>query len=217
MTEPLIEVQDLHFAYAPDRPVLRGVELKLMPGERLGLVGAIGSGKTTLLHLLVGLRRPERGRIVVFGQERRLEKDFIEIRPRAGLLFQDPEDQLFCPTVGEDVAFGPLNQGKSPEGVARIVRQTLQSLGIEHYERRLTHNLSGGQKRLASLAAVLAMQPEILLLDEPTGCLDEAAHKRIAGILAGLSQAMIVISHDAHFLSQLSSRTLKLQDGAIAE
>ena len=162
MNEPLIEFHDVDFAYDPGRPVLTGCSFALGPASGWRLVGPNGSGKTTLLHLIVGLLRPARGRIVAFGRERTAEADFHEVRRRAGLLFQDADDQLFCPTVAEDVAFGPLNLGKPREEVRRIVAATLDSLGLAGYEHRITYHLSGGEKRLVALATVLAMQPDVL-------------------------------------------------------
>ena len=142
----------------------------------MALLGPNGCGKTTLLHLIVGLLRPSAGQIEAFGRQRMAEADFHEVRRRVGLLFQDADDQLFCPTVAEDVAFGPLNLGKSRDEVRRIVAGTLDSLGLAGYEHRVTYRLSGGEKRLVALATVLAMQPEVLLLDEPSGGLDDASH-----------------------------------------
>ena len=159
MTDASINISGLEFSYSPDRPVLCGCDFRLEPAERVALTGANGSGKTTLLHLIVGLVRPSAGKIEVFGKERREEADFFEVRQRIGLLFQDSDDQLFCPTVAEDVAFGPLNLGVKREQVHEIVSQTLADLGLGGYENRITYQLSSGEKRLAALATVLAMQP----------------------------------------------------------
>ena len=215
MTEPLLSLRGVAFAYDAARPVLEGVDLELAAGERLGLTGPNGSGKTTLLHLIVGLLRPTAGEIVAFGARRRVEKDFVEVRQRAGLLFQDPEDQLFCPTVAEDVGFGPLNLGKSREEAAAIVADALGRLGLTGYEDRITYKLSGGEKRLVSLAAVLAMEPDVLLLDEPAGGLDEDHEARLLAILADLPQAMILVSHDRDFLRATATRQARLGDGRI--
>ena len=215
MTEPLLSLRGVAFAYDAARPVLEGVDLELAAGERLGLTGPNGSGKTTLLHLIVGLLRPTAGEIVAFGARRRVEKDFVEVRQRAGLLFQDPEDQLFCPTVAEDVGFGPLNLGKSREEAAAIVADALGRLGLTGYEDRITYKLSGGEKRLVSLAAVLAMEPGVLLLDEPAGGLDEDHEARLLAILADLPQAMILVSHDRDFLRATTTRRVRLGDGRI--
>ncbi len=192
-----------------------GCSFQIEQGERVGLVGANGSGKTTLLHLIVGLLRPESGRIEAFGSARRREADFHEVRRRAGLLFQDADDQLFCPTVAEDVAFGPLNLGKTQREARAIVAQTLDSLGLAGYEERITYRLSGGEKRLVALATVLAMQPDVLLLDEPTAGLDEHYTDRIADIFVGLPQAMLIISHDRQFLDSTATRLLRLSSGRV--
>jgi len=214
MAEPLINFRDVDFSYSPDRPVLCGCCFRLDPGGRIALVGANGSGKTTLLHLIVGLVRPSRGCIEIFGKARREEADFHEVRSRIGLLFQDSDDQLFCPTVAEDVAFGPLNLGIGREQVRQIVSQTLADLGLAGYENRITYQLSSGEKRLVALATVLAMQPEVLLLDEPTNSLDEQATQRLLEILCQLPQAMIVVSHDREFREKLTNHTLLLNRGA---
>ncbi len=216
MSQRLLSLSDVRFAFDPDRPVLAGIDLELGSGERIGLTGPNGSGKTTILALLVGLLRPTAGRIEVFGKDRSCEADFREIRGRVGLLFQDSDDQLFCPTVAEDVAFGPLNLGIPRHEVRAVVSQTLLSLGLAGYEDRVTYRLSGGEKRLVALATVLAMRPEVLLLDEPTAGLDDAALTRVTEILAALPQAMLVVSHQRDFLEQLTQRTYRLADGRLA-
>lgn len=208
----LIEFNNVTFAYPSGEPVLRSIDFKLCAGERISLLGANGVGKTTLLHLIVGLLRPQSGGIIAFGKARKEESDFHEVRARVGLLFQDPEDQLFCPTVGEDVAFGPLNLGKSRAEVERIVSSTLRLLGLSGYEHRITYQLSGGEKRLVSLASVLAMQPDILLLDEPTGGLDDKTTQRLIEILSGLPLTMIAISHDKDFLKAVTDKAMHLKD-----
>ncbi|MDY0166171.1 MAG: ABC transporter ATP-binding protein [Thermoguttaceae bacterium] len=215
MTEPLLELRDVSFSYGPDRPVLRECSLKICESERLGLVGANGSGKTTLLHLAVGLLRPASGEVVAFGKPRCREADFHEVRRRAGLLFQDTDDQLFCPTVAEDVAFGPLNLGRSRHEARQIVAETLDRVGLPGFERRITYRLSGGERRLVALASVLAMQPDVLLLDEPTAGLDEAATVRLIGVLRSLKQAMLVVSHDRAFREQVTERSLFLREGGV--
>lgn len=214
MNASLIELQGISFAY-PERPVLQGVDLVLNPGERLALVGDNGAGKSTLLHLILGLKRPIAGRLIAFGRERRSEADFYEVRARVGLLFQDSDDQLFCPTVLEDVAFGPLNLGHPPTEARRIALETLEQLGLTGLADRIADRLSAGEKRLVALATVLAMRPEVLLLDEPTNGLDRAACERLIAHLAGLSQAMILVSHDWRFLGRLVDRALCLRDGRL--
>ena len=213
MSGRLLALSAVCFAYQPGRPVLDGCSLRLAPGERIGLTGPNGSGKTTILSLIMGLVRPNAGQIEVLGKPRASEADFQEVRGRVGLLFQDSDDQLFCPTVVEDVAFGPLNLGTPRAEVGRIVAESLESLGLAGYEDRISHKLSGGEKRLVALATVLAMRPEVLLLDEPTAGLDDEAYERVAGILAGLPQAMLIVSHHRPLLERLAHRTLWLEGG----
>lgn len=215
LDEPLFRLTGIEFAYAHGRPVLQGADLTLHAGERLAITGGNGAGKTTLLELMVGLHRPAAGMIYAFGQRRALERDFREVRARAGLLFQDPDDQLFCPTVAEDVAFGPLNLGKRGAEVTTVVAETLAFLGLQGFEDRITYHLSGGEKRLVSLAAVLAMRPEVLLLDEPTNALDERARARLIDVLRGLPQALVLVSHDREFLETLATRTVRLDGGQL--
>jgi cobalt/nickel transport system ATP-binding protein len=207
----------VRFAYEPGRPVLDAASFRLAAGERVALTGPNGAGKTTLLHLMVGLLKPSAGTVEAFGRVRRTEKDFREVRARAGLLFQDSDDQLFCPTVAEDVAFGPLNLGKSPAEARAIVAETLAMLGLDGFADRITHKLSDGEKRLVALATVLAMRPETLLLDEPTNALDEATAARLTGILLALPQSMVVISHDAAFLGRIATRRMKLERGRLSD
>jgi len=209
----LIQFQHVDFDYGPHRPVLRDCSFTLDAGQRLALLGPNGSGKSTLLRLAVGLLHPKAGRVEAFGAARAAEHDFHDVRRRAGLLFQDSDDQLFCPTVSEDVAFGPLNLGRTHADVRRITAETLRSVGLQGYEHRITYRLSGGEKRLVALATVLAMQPEVLLLDEPTAGLDEASSERIVKLLARLPQAMILVSHDRDFLGRIATSSLRLSDG----
>ncbi|EJW09301.1 ATPase component NikO of energizing module of nickel ECF transporter [Rhodovulum sp. PH10] len=211
----LLETSGIVFAY-PGRPrVLDGASLALAAGERLCLTGPNGAGKSTLLQIVVGLLVPQAGTVTAFGRARREEADFHEVRCLAGLVFQDPDDQLFCPTVAEDVAFGPLNMGRSRAEAAAMVERVLAKLGLAHLRDRVTHKLSGGEKRLVTLAAVLAMEPRVLLLDEPTNGLDEPTAARVTDILIGLPQAMIVVSHDPHFRKKIATRTVRLGDGRI--
>jgi cobalt/nickel transport system ATP-binding protein len=217
LTQPLLDLRDLYFAYDAPRPVLCGASLRLAPGERVALDGGNGAGKTTLLHVAVGLLVPQAGEVIGFGQPRRCERDFWSLRARVGLLFQDPDDQLFCSTVAEDVAFGPLNLGRSPAQARALAVATLERLGIAELADRDPGRLSGGEKRLATLATVLAMEPEVLLLDEPTLGLDDAAQERLVDVLEGLPQAMCLVSHDRGFRLRLTTRVLELEGGRVVE
>ncbi len=214
MNDAIVRLEQVTFRYS-ERTVLNACDLELRQGERLGLSGANGSGKTTLLGLIVGLQRPDQGRVIVLGKERRSEADFREIRGPVGMLFQDSDDQLFSPTVAEDVAFGPFNLGKPRAEVEKIVTETLTQLGMEAYADRVTYKLSGGEKRLVAIATVLAMKPEVLLLDEPTAGLDGAATERVADILLALPQAMLLVSHDREFLRRIATRTVWLEAGRL--
>lgn len=214
MSETLLRLEEIAFDY-PGRPVLEGVDFRLHEGERVALLGGNGVGKSTLLQLMVGLLRPRSGRVHAFGRERVVERDFREVRAQAGLVFQDPDDQLFCPSVLEDVAFGPLNLGLGRAAAVERAEQTLTTLGLEGLARRITHKLSGGEKRLVSLATVLAMQPRVLLLDEPGNGLDEPALERLLGHLAGLPQAMVLVSHDPRLIARLANRAVLLRGGRL--
>ena len=217
VSQRLIETKGLFYRYPRRGVVLDQVDFTLYPKERIALTGANGAGKTTFLHLLVGLKKAKGGEIIAFGQSRIAEKEFVEVRAKAGFLFQDPDDQLFCPTVLEDVAFGPLNLGKSRDEALTIARNTLACLGMSGFEESITHQLSGGEKRMITLACVLAMEPEVLLLDEPTNALDKTARQRLIDTLKSLPQAMIIISHDHDFLAQLATRTLVLNEGKLLD
>ncbi|MFH1007571.1 MAG: ABC transporter ATP-binding protein [Candidatus Latescibacterota bacterium] len=211
----MIDLRDVTFGYAPGKPVLTGVNFRLGAGEKVGLIGPNGSGKSTLFHLIVGLLFPSEGTIDIFGKVRRREADFREVRERIGLLFQDADDQLFCPTVAEDVAFGPLNLGRSHEEAAGIVRDTLEMLNLQGFEDRVTYHLSGGEKRLVSMATILAMAPDVLLLDEPASGLHEEPTERLISVLADHVPSYVIISHDRRFLERTTEKIYRLADGTI--
>jgi len=207
----LIEFRDVSFSYPNGMKVFDKMNFHLERGERIGIVGPNGSGKTTLLHLIVGLLKPDAGEIIVLGKPRKTEKDFREVRKRVGLLFQDPEDQLFCPTVAEDVAFGPLNLRIPKDEVHRIVKRTLEEVGLEGFEDRVTYNLSGGEKKLVSLATLFAMNPEVLLLDEPTAGLDENATEKIERILKEKAETYIIVSHYRDVLEKTTNQIYRME------
>ena len=195
--------------------VLRGATLQLMPGERLAIVGPNGAGKTTLLRAIVGLETAEAGTVELFGTPCVSESQFRVQRPRIGYLFQDSDDQLFCPSVIEDVMFGPLNIGCTETEARDRAEAALASLGIAALGERISHRLSGGEKRLVCLAGLFAMQPDVLLFDEPTNGVDtdNGAHLRAA--LESFTGALVLVSHDAGFVAGLAERAMILSDGAI--
>lgn len=214
--DKLIDLQNIHFAYPAHDDTLKGVDFSIRAGERIAITGPNGAGKSTLFHIMVGLNVPSKGSVTAFGSLREIEADFKDVRRRIGLVFQDPDDQLFCPTVFEDIAFGVFNLGHKKDAAMAIVDRTLSELHLEHLRDRATHNLSGGEKRLVSLACVLAMEPEILLLDEPTNALDEETQERLVEILNHLPQALVVISHDAHFRRRVTTSYLSLENGILS-
>jgi cobalt/nickel transport system ATP-binding protein len=211
--KPFIQLSNISYRYAlSGAPVLHNLDLEVSD-ERIGLIGPNGSGKTTLFQIMVGLLPPESGHIFFEGRKMGNEKDFRLLRRQVGFLFQHADDQLFSPTVLEDVAFGPLNLGSSPEEAKDIAIQTLKELGLAGFEERITHRLSGGEKKLVALATILSMKPRLLLLDEPTNNLDPATRDRLTDILQGLPQAHIIISHDWDFLARTTSHLYALEHG----
>ncbi len=214
--ETLFALTNVDFAYGPDRPTLSGISMTLDANDRVALTGNNGSGKTTLLHALVGLNKPQQGEIHAFGRQRRTEKDFYEVRLRAGLLFEDSDDQLFCATVAEDVAFGPFNLGWPRERVAAAVDSTLARLGLSHSRDLSAAELSHGEKRMAALATLLAMNPAALLLDEPTNGMDQAHIDVLIQTLQDTEAALLIASHDHAFLKRIARRSLRLENGRIA-
>jgi len=199
---PLIEIERLTFSYPGSQsPVLDQINLTLQHQQQLGLIGPNGCGKTTLFHCMMGLLKPQSGSIRFKGEEISEAGSFAALRKEIGMLFQDADDQLFSPTVIEDVAFGPLNLGVTPKIALEVAHQTLAELGLDHLHNRVTHHLSGGEKKLVSLATILSMQPRALFLDEPTNNLDPDTRERLIDIVAGLGLGFIIISHDYDFLA----------------
>jgi len=212
---PIINLKNIHFSYPGGKSIFNQLDFKFYRGDRLGLMAPNGSGKTSLFHLIMGLVEPTSGQIEIFGKPIKTAKDFELVRRRIGLLFQDPDDQLFSPTVIEDVAFGPLNLGKSKEEAQQIAHRTLADLGLEGFENRMTFKLSGGEKRLVSLATVLAMEPQVLLLDEPLTGLDVDTRSKIEEIIANLDFSLIIISHDIDFLLSTTNQIYTINRGKL--
>ncbi|BAY12418.1 energy-coupling factor ABC transporter ATP-binding protein [Calothrix sp. NIES-2098] len=211
----VVEVQNLVYAYTNQEPVLKDISFKLNPGDRVALMGATGSGKSTLLENLIGLKQPQSGKIWIDGIPVE-QKTLSQVRRLIGFSFQDANDQLFMPTILEDVTFGPRNYGVPPAVAIDRARQLLANFGLEAYANRSAHELSGGQRRLAALAAILALEPSILILDEPTNGLDPAWRRHLAQVLLNLPvQVILIASHDLNWLGKVTQRALVLANGRI--
>ncbi|MDG2916290.1 energy-coupling factor ABC transporter ATP-binding protein [Bisgaard Taxon 10/6] len=191
--------------------VIRDLSFRLEGIRRLFLQGEIGTGKSTLLQALLGFIPAQQGEIRLFGALCQTEKDFRPFRGRVGFCFQNPDDQLFGPTVLDDVAFGPLNQGLSKPEAYAVARRQLEKLGMDYLKDRSVNVLSGGEKNFVALAGVLAMRPEMLLLDEPTNGLDSKNIEKLTALLRDLNLPMLIASHDSAFTEQLADSVLWLQ------
>jgi cobalt/nickel transport system ATP-binding protein len=210
----VLSLKDVSFSYRPGREVLKGVSLSVAQGEQVALIGANGVGKSTLLKLFVGLGEPQSGIVEVCGKpvER---KNLAAVRRAAGYVFQDAESQLFLANVWEDVAFGPRNEGLPDNEVRKRTEDALESVGISALAREHVYRLSGGQKRLASIATVLALRPDVLLLDEPTLALDPRNRRMVIRVLGGLPCAKLIATHDLDFVQDVCSRVIVMSDGRI--
>jgi cobalt/nickel transport system ATP-binding protein len=212
MTRSVIELKDIELSYC-HKKIFNKINFTVYAGQRVGLMGPNGAGKSSLLRLIMGLTKPDSGSVIIFNKQRQSEDDFYEVRKKLGFSFQDPDDQLFCSTVAEDIAFGPLNLGYSRKEVEKIVAQQISLLGLNGIKDRIIYHLSGGEKRLTALAGVLAMSPQILLLDEPTGDLDRKNIEKLITILKELKHMYLIISHDSHFLKSLCTEIYWLEEG----
>jgi cobalt/nickel transport system ATP-binding protein len=211
---PVLDVRGVGFAYPDGHVALQDVSFVVDPGERLALLGPNGAGKTTLALHLNGIHLPAVGSVTVGGLP--VEKaNLREIRRRVGIVFQDPDDQLFMPTVRDDVAFGPANLGLRDAELDERVAEALAAVGMQGHEHRPPHHLSFGQRRRVAVATVLAMRPEVLVLDEPTSNLDPAARRELTEILAGLPVTTLVVTHYLPFALEMCPRSLLMDDGTI--
>jgi cobalt/nickel transport system ATP-binding protein len=209
-----VHVQGLVYSYPDGSRALGGVDLDMTAGERVAVLGPNGAGKTTLILHLNGILLPQAGEVAIGGLPV-TKANFKEIRRRVGVVFQDPDDQLFMPTVRDDVAFGPANLGLAGDAVEARVRAALDAVGMDGAGGRPPHHLSFGQRRRVALATVLAMDPQILVLDEPTSNLDPAARRDLADILVTLPVTAIIVTHDLPYALELCPRSVILNDGVI--
>jgi cobalt/nickel transport system ATP-binding protein len=211
---PALEVEDLAFAYPDGSEALTGVHLRVAAGERVAVLGPNGAGKTTLALHLNGIHRASRGRITVAGATLE-DRTLPELRRRVGLVFQDPDDQLFMPTVREDVAFGPANLGLRGAELHARVAAALATVGCEALADRAPHHLSGGERRRVAIATVLAMAPDLLVLDEPSSNLDPASRRELVTVLRSLAVTQLVVTHDLPLVLELCPRTVIVDGGRI--
>lgn len=209
MTEPALRLERVTYRYPDGRLALEDVSMSVPAGVRTALIGPNGSGKSTLLTLLNGIRRPQTGAVFVQGRPV-MAKTLPEVRRAVGLVFQDPDVQLFCPTVEEDIAFGLLNLGLAPDEVRARTAETLAFVGLEDFGRRSPFHLSGGEKKLVSLATVLAMRPPVLALDEPTANLDAWHRRRVIEVLGRLEGTQLLATHDLDLALELASHAMLL-------
>ncbi len=215
MSHHTISVRGLGFVYPDGTRALDGVSFEVGHGEAIAVVGANGAGKSTLLLHLNGLLSPSEGSIDIGGTP--VTKGTLpEIRRTVGMVFQDPDDQLFMPTVAEDVGFGPMNLGLPPEDVEARVVEALARVGAAHLRERPPYHLSGGEKRTVAIATVLAMEPNVLVMDEPSSGLDPKARRRLIGLLASFAHTRILATHDLDLAAELCERTIVMAGGRVA-
>lgn len=211
---PAVHVERVSYAYPDGHEALRECSLEVATGEKVAVLGPNGAGKSTLCLHLNGILRGSSGRVVIGGRE--VEgRDLTEIRRRVGLVFQDPDDMLFMPTVRQDIAFGPANLGCDAEEVERRVTEALEAVGMHAYADRAPHHLSFGQRKRVATAAVLSMRPDVLVLDEPSSNLDPRGRRELGEILAGLDLTMLLVTHDLPYALQLCDRAVVIDHGRV--
>ena len=210
-----IEIQNLSFAYPDGHVALRDVSLSIQPNEKVALVGPNGAGKSTLILHLNGILSVGNGALQVCGLKLDSKENIKRVRSMVGLVFQSPEDQLFSPTVYDDVAFGPLYQGLGLSDVDQRVEEALAAVRMSAYLRRVSHHLSTGEKKRIAIATVLSMKPEVLVLDEPTAGLDPRARRSLINLLSELPMTMLVSTHDMHLVRDLLPRMVIMDEGRV--
>ena len=215
----MLEVKDLKYSYNNDYQALKGVSLKVERGEMIALLGKNGAGKSTLFLHLNGIYQPDEGKVFIDGEELKYDKkSLLKFRQKVGIVFQNPDDQIFAPTVEEDVAFGPLNLGLSMEEVQDRVTEALERVGMSGFEKTAPHHLSGGQKKRVAIAGILAMKPEIMVLDEPTAGLDPQGVEDLSKLLDELNEegiTIIISTHEVDLVPNYANRVFVLVDGLL--
>lgn len=215
MSHHIIDFKDVHFTYPDGSKALDGINFRIMHGESVGIVGANGAGKSTLISHMNGYLLPAKGTITIGDMQ--LNKSTINnARKTVGVVFQNPDDQLFMPTVFDDVAFGPLNLGMTEERVLERVNEALNTVGCLHLKDKPPHHLSMGQKRAVAIAGVIAMQPDILVMDEPAASLDPKSRRQLINLLKEFRHTKIIASHDLDLIMDVCGRCLVISDGKVA-
>lgn len=211
----MIGFQNVDFSYEKDRKVLHDMSFSIGKGESVGLIGANGAGKSTIMKLLLGLLGPDSGKVMIDGVE--VKKETLgDIRAKLGFVLQNSDNQMFMPTVYEDMIFGPLNYGLPREEADRRVDEVLGRLGLEYLKNRYNHKISGGEKRMAAIATILAMEPEAILMDEPTSALDPYNRRIVINTIKGLPQTRLIASHDLDMILDTCGRVILISEGRIA-
>lgn len=221
MTNIQLSTENLSFTYPDGTQALKNINIEIEKGEKVAIIGPNGAGKSTLFSHFNGLTEPTSGCVKIEGKPISFEKDeLLKVRQKVGIVFQDPNDQLFAPTVKEDIAFGPMNLGLSYDEVEKRVEDALKMVGMENYEDKTPHHLSGGQQKRIAIAGIIAMKPELMILDEPTAGLDPDGVKKVLNIMNQLNEegmTLIISSHDIDMISKYADKIFVLYNGEVIE
>lgn len=221
MNEVHLSTKNLSYTYPDGTPALKNINMEIYKGQKVAIMGPNGAGKSTLFSHFNGLTEPTSGHVEVDGKAIKYDKDtLLEVRQKVGIVFQDPNDQLFAPTVKEDVAFGPMNLGLDYEEVEKRVSEALTMVGMEQYMDKTPHHLSGGQQKRVAIAGIIAMRPEIMILDEPTAGLDPEGVEKVLDILDNLNKegmSIVISSHDIEMVNEFAEKIFVLNNGEILE
>ena len=221
MTNIQLSTENLSFTYPDGTQALKNINIEIEKGEKVAIIGPNGAGKSTLFSHFNGLTEPTSGCVKIEGKPISFEKDeLLKVRQKVGIVFQDPNDQLFAPTVKEDIAFGPMNLGLSYDEVEKRVEDALKMVGMENYEDKTPHHLSGGQQKRIAIAGIIAMKPELMILDEPTAGLDPDGVEKMLNIMNQLNEegmTLIISSHDIDMISKYADKIFVLYNGEIIE